>query len=1482
MPDDTPQPDPQLLQRRQEHLDAVTALRQHGYTWDQVNQYYAGQVGKLRGAGYNEGQISAYYGGQDPAPVVAGVQERTAANVQAGQPKGLVDAFVDGLTNSSTAALLGHAGTPDTPGEGQGAAISHAFGETIGDLPVAIPSALFTGRKVAAAAQITPVVGEIPGAPEAAGAVAGSFNAAAVPELIKSERDAWTQAHNQGWSVANFLGLQGQVAQNTITQGAVGAVTGGVGSVAEKALVKAGVSTAARVVGKLGAEAATFTAAQAAVAGKMPSTQDLVDGTVLLAAFHVAGVASSSVIRGYRGRLQQHYVETGQNPIDAAQQAKYDPVLRRQLMGGPNPPARPGSARSDVDPPARPQPGHLPDPGAPPTEQHVTPRAIGSFDEAAPWILKEEGGLTTDTGGLTKYGISSKANPDIDVAHLSKEQALELYHTRYWKAIDADSLAPNMRLAAFDSAVNEGVGATKAWLKESGGDIDKFMALRAAKYAELARDPKYAPYAKAWARRLRDLGASGGFADLVGNGPSHTGEELSPDEKTLLDHEGEPPEDEPPKPPQFGEPGDEDGQHWDRVMARVAPTEGVDLLSGSIEATKRVYGELFDPDHPIRKLVDSVTKGDDLDDARNPEFLRRIAENTDEIGKYTVERKMVDLDGNETGPGLKEIVQGVGDKKAQSRFLDGYAIAKWAVMMDDQNKKTGVDINDARKVVAEGSPQFSDAFDKLVTWRNGTLKWLAEGGIHPSDKVDALIKDNEASIPGYRRMDDGTYGPVSSGKSGIWNPIKTAQGSERLVEPILKSLMQDAFLRHALAVHNRANVSLADLAIEGNKAKERRAVDINVVQALDDLRQAGIKSGSEENPLDDIASNLARSTGASIGKDQVPMFRDGKLYGVKFEDPEVTRVLRGYDQAGQSTVMKIAAAVTSVPRNLQTRLNPLFPIKLLTYDVPWQFISNPDSKGAVQNLYTGISTMLTDPDLYHQWMRSGGAERVFSGLSKNRYMQEVMKGTQQESLAAGAWNLVKTPFHALTSWTQMVSTPMRLGRYVRGLDQGESPQRAAVASTEAAFHRPGYGGPVGKAWNTIMPYLTAHLNGLEKTVRSQFGIGRTVTGVAYNAAAFTAKAAAVLTLPALAQWWFNKDEPWYKAAPDWQKDNGFFIPTPGGGHAFVAAPPLISAIYVGLPRRLMEGFFHDNPHAFDGFERSLGASLAPPGGLTVFSILQPIIEHMANYSFFRDQPLANPDTVKGVGSAEQFNHYSSGTAKTISRFVNDIPIVQNMRLSPIVIDNYIRTWGGDWGQAATRAADVAANVGKANQPPAMSFSDWPGVSSWSVRYPSASAQPITDYYNRAEALDKVHGSIMAAIKDGDLARVRELANKDPSAAAYHAARLQDEPSTVDLSPYLDVLNTAADKADYQDVALIKQGEAAMKQASVYANKVWENPALSAQDKRQILDQTYATMQVMAGRITDAMDRAHINGSKPSRKAASEAPEDIGFQPPVDQ
>lgn len=131
------------------------------------------------------------------------------------------------------------------------------------------------------------------------------------------------------------------------------------------------------------------------------------------------------------------------------------------------------------------------------------------FNSALDFIFKKEGGYVndpTDKGGETKFGISKKANPDVDVANLTKDKAAELYKARYWDPIGADTLPNDMKLAALDTAVQHGPDTARKLIEASGGNTAKLLADRAALYQSIvANDPTQAKFAKGWDNRLADV-----------------------------------------------------------------------------------------------------------------------------------------------------------------------------------------------------------------------------------------------------------------------------------------------------------------------------------------------------------------------------------------------------------------------------------------------------------------------------------------------------------------------------------------------------------------------------------------------------------------------------------------------------------------------------------------------------------------------------------------------------------------------------------------------------------------------------------------------------------------------------------------------------------------------------------------------------------------------------------------------------------------
>jgi lysozyme family protein len=91
-----------------------------------------------------------------------------------------------------------------------------------------------------------------------------------------------------------------------------------------------------------------------------------------------------------------------------------------------------------------------------------------NFNKAVKLVLEVEGGLSNsswDNGGLTKFGISKKAYPNLDIATLTRDQAIQIYHNDYWRRCRCDELPFPLALVVFDSAVNQGTGAAAKFLQ---------------------------------------------------------------------------------------------------------------------------------------------------------------------------------------------------------------------------------------------------------------------------------------------------------------------------------------------------------------------------------------------------------------------------------------------------------------------------------------------------------------------------------------------------------------------------------------------------------------------------------------------------------------------------------------------------------------------------------------------------------------------------------------------------------------------------------------------------------------------------------------------------------------------------------------------------------------------------------------------------------------------------------------------------------
>jgi len=131
---------------------------------------------------------------------------------------------------------------------------------------------------------------------------------------------------------------------------------------------------------------------------------------------------------------------------------------------------------------------------------------MADFERAFRVLVGEEGGYVNDPadpGGETKYGISKRAYPAIDIRNLTLDQAKAIYRRDYWDPLQLDRRPWGPALVLFDCAVNQGVGRARALLAQvatsSQPFVIAFQAERALLYAGL---PTFARFGRGWMRRL--------------------------------------------------------------------------------------------------------------------------------------------------------------------------------------------------------------------------------------------------------------------------------------------------------------------------------------------------------------------------------------------------------------------------------------------------------------------------------------------------------------------------------------------------------------------------------------------------------------------------------------------------------------------------------------------------------------------------------------------------------------------------------------------------------------------------------------------------------------------------------------------------------------------------------------------------------------------------------------------------------------------
>lgn len=147
-----------------------------------------------------------------------------------------------------------------------------------------------------------------------------------------------------------------------------------------------------------------------------------------------------------------------------------------------------------------------------------------NFDIAFDRLMGHEGGYVNDPddpGGETKWGVSKRSYPHLNIKELTRDGAKEIYRRDFWDRIHGDRLHDGVAFQVFDFAVNSGIDTAVRYLQRALGvaddghwgpvsqaaadamsESDTIMRLNAERLDFYTRLSTWPSFGRGWARRI--------------------------------------------------------------------------------------------------------------------------------------------------------------------------------------------------------------------------------------------------------------------------------------------------------------------------------------------------------------------------------------------------------------------------------------------------------------------------------------------------------------------------------------------------------------------------------------------------------------------------------------------------------------------------------------------------------------------------------------------------------------------------------------------------------------------------------------------------------------------------------------------------------------------------------------------------------------------------------------------------------------------
>lgn len=703
-----------------------------------------------------------------------------------------------------------------------------------------------------------------------------------------------------------------------------------------------------------------------------------------------------------------------------------------------------------------------------------------------------------------------------------------------------------------------------------------------------------------------------------------------------------------------------------------------------------LYTHTIDELHPFEQLMKEVNKqiGKEIpfeNDVYKQAWLFRGA-----TGKA---QALVEFGDKAAGvKGLKAILEPIGIKERKN--FSAYLVAKHDLDFHANGQKAtfskAEDVATLRKF--EKNETFKKAADELQKYQQHLLQQLVKSGMLKPEIYAELVKKYPNYVPFFRDFKaESMDGFLASSKGfiNVASPIKRFKGSTRdIIDPL------QSILRNTYQFTN---------AIERNKVAQNFA-------KLADIHGMG-------RIVEQVKEGSARATDNTF-----TVWQRGQK--VVYETtPELKAALEMSDKNASNLLVRIMQTPASWLRAGATSTTG-FALANLVRDNVSAAIFSKHGYLPVFDTLKGVSQFIKKGELYQDYLRSGASGAAMVSLDRDYMGGQIREILRKEP----TWQkVVKNPIEVMRAISEASEISTRLAEYdnarkgYTGLAnrlfgserKSLTPQQAALEARDITidFSRIGKN---TKTANRIVAFFNAAVQGADKLRRvwKEDPVGASI------------RATLFVTIPTVALWQLNKDNPEYQELPQYVKDTYWILPS--GDHLIKIPKPFELGVLYGTSVERMLQWMDDKEHGrkgigFKGYGERVADVLTPSWMPTAFI---PIYEWYSNYSFWRDKNIV-PQAEQDLPDALQYGQNTSAVAKGIGSLFN---------VSPYKVDNTIRGYGGNLATLGLTAIDAA--TGETANRPAKRWYEMPEINKFTAT-PYQSSNSVQRVYDDFDAQNKL-------------------------------------------------------------------------------------------------------------------------------------------------